>query len=352
MRSGYSIQLLLVCALAALPLSGCGGAKQAFGMGKVAPDEFTVVTKAPLVVPPDYSLRPPTPGMASLNYTPPGGRAEYALFGRDGDMSDNAQGYTTGEAAFLEVSGGASADPNIRQLINAETASLIEKESSIADSILFWKEPVADATINPTDEKRRLAQTSKAGKKPDESETKSEQPEETGTVSAPPDDSEGIYQTPEEAGTVSEPPDDSKGIYQTPEEADQETQSQEAIDQAAKNELEAQKQREIELEAQKQIEIERAVRKQREIDQAAMRQREIELEAQKRREVEQAIQKQKEIELEAQRQKEIEQAQKTPEEIEQEEQKQKEAELEAQKKKETEEEAERRRNDELIERLF
>ena len=30
--------------------------------GKNPPDEFAITTKAPLVVPPDYALRPPKPG--------------------------------------------------------------------------------------------------------------------------------------------------------------------------------------------------------------------------------------------------------------------------------------------------
>ena len=163
MKSGQTFQILLVCAIAAPLLGGCSGAKKAFGMGKVSPDEFTIVTKAPLVVPPDYSLRPPRPGMASLSVTQPGGRAEYALFGNDGDMS-NAQGYTTGEIAFLEISGGASADPNIRKLVNAETASLIEKDQSIADDILFWQEPALPGeVIDPVEETRRLEEKTKDG---------------------------------------------------------------------------------------------------------------------------------------------------------------------------------------------
>ena len=45
-----------------LSLVGCGGMQSALGLGKSPPDEFAVVTKAPLVVPPDFSLRPPRPG--------------------------------------------------------------------------------------------------------------------------------------------------------------------------------------------------------------------------------------------------------------------------------------------------
>ena len=50
---------------------------------KQPPDEFAVLTKAPLVVPPDYNLRPPKPGAAPTNQTDPTDSAQSALFGSD-----------------------------------------------------------------------------------------------------------------------------------------------------------------------------------------------------------------------------------------------------------------------------
>ena len=54
--------LLLGCTL--ILLAGCNGDKIArtFGLTRDAPDEFTVTTRAPLSMPPDYNLRPPRPG--------------------------------------------------------------------------------------------------------------------------------------------------------------------------------------------------------------------------------------------------------------------------------------------------
>ncbi len=41
-------------------LAGCGDAlSEAFGFKKQVPDEFVVVTRPPLVLPPEYNLRPP-----------------------------------------------------------------------------------------------------------------------------------------------------------------------------------------------------------------------------------------------------------------------------------------------------
>src|SRR3954447_7642403 len=45
-------------------LAGCSSDKlsRTFGLTRDAPDEFTVTTRAPLSMPPDFSLRPPRPG--------------------------------------------------------------------------------------------------------------------------------------------------------------------------------------------------------------------------------------------------------------------------------------------------
>ena len=58
-------RVLVASALVAatgLGLAGCNSTRNALGMTKVTPDEFRVVSKAPLVVPPEYALRPPAPG--------------------------------------------------------------------------------------------------------------------------------------------------------------------------------------------------------------------------------------------------------------------------------------------------
>lgn len=43
-------------------LSGCSDFKQMIGLDPTMPDEFAVESRAPLTIPPDFSLRPPEPG--------------------------------------------------------------------------------------------------------------------------------------------------------------------------------------------------------------------------------------------------------------------------------------------------
>src|SRR3954471_23275235 len=49
--------------LAVVLLSGCGDtARKMLGFDKTSPDEFKIISRAPLSLPPDYGLRPPQPG--------------------------------------------------------------------------------------------------------------------------------------------------------------------------------------------------------------------------------------------------------------------------------------------------
>src|SRR5579883_3576565 len=56
------LRILLAITAAGLALAGCDSARKALGLGKNAPDEFQVVTHAPLSMPPDFNLVPPKPG--------------------------------------------------------------------------------------------------------------------------------------------------------------------------------------------------------------------------------------------------------------------------------------------------
>ena len=54
--------LTLTIAIVALSTSGCSSFRGWMGASKAAPDEFRVVTRAPLSMPPDYGLVAPQPG--------------------------------------------------------------------------------------------------------------------------------------------------------------------------------------------------------------------------------------------------------------------------------------------------
>lgn len=113
---------LAVLALGAA-LGGCQAIDEATGAAKIIPDEFAVVTKAPLVVPPDFNLRPPKPGAPDANASTPSEDAQQALFPNDPEAAANALGpsYSAAEKNLLAKSGGSNVDPGIRRELSSET---------------------------------------------------------------------------------------------------------------------------------------------------------------------------------------------------------------------------------------
>jgi hypothetical protein len=117
------VALSLAVAGTAVALSGCSSLREAMGGTKAPPDEFAVLTAAPLIVPPDYNLRPPQPGAPARNQADPSTQARAALYSGSSDAAAAALGptYSESEKTLLARSGAANVDPSIRQTIAAET---------------------------------------------------------------------------------------------------------------------------------------------------------------------------------------------------------------------------------------
>lgn len=128
---------LAAIAAIAMTATGCTSLGRAMGLEKVSPDEFAIVTKAPLVIPPDYNLRPPAPGTTRADLEGPQVRAQNALFGPDATpVADGV--VTAGEYALLGNTGADEADPQIRTVLTSEASSLTQKDRGFTDRLLFW----------------------------------------------------------------------------------------------------------------------------------------------------------------------------------------------------------------------
>ena len=165
---------ILIAALAvALPLAigGCSGVKETLGLTKQSPDEFRVVSRAPLSMPPDYNLRPPTPGAPRPQEGTPRDQAQQAVLGiapdasppiGQGEESEAAQ--SSGESALLQSAGATGVDPNIRQLVDTETAEDEADSKTLADTLVFWREPEPYGTVvDPALEQKRLQENAATG---------------------------------------------------------------------------------------------------------------------------------------------------------------------------------------------
>ena len=171
MRRGMLIGLI---GLSLLAMGGCVGVKDQWGLGKRPPDEFAVVTKAPLVLPPEFTLRPPKPGAARPQEQPPSETARGALIaGRSGRVVPIfASDRGIGEQALLKQAGSERADPRIRETVNRETSQLAERESSFTDKLIFWRAADPPGTaVDAQKEAQRLRDNASQGRPSTEGET-------------------------------------------------------------------------------------------------------------------------------------------------------------------------------------
>jgi hypothetical protein len=158
-RSHRPLRILLAFGLVAT-LAACSGVRQQLGLVRNAPDEFTVVRKAPLVIPPDFNLRPPQPGAVGPQEPDSSTRAQAALLG--GDIRASQGGASRGEQALLASAGADGAAPNIREVLQAES-SLSQRDDNFVQRLMFWRtDEQGRDVVNPSQETRRLQQQAAA----------------------------------------------------------------------------------------------------------------------------------------------------------------------------------------------
>lgn len=161
---------VVICCAIVLVTTGCSSAQEALGLGKRTPDEFAVYTRAPLSVPPDFGLRPPEPGSSRPSAVMPRDEARQALIGGPtGSFGAPAEaaaaGVSSGTNAILGRTGAFEADPDIRQLVNAETSILAEEDESFTERLMFWSTPTAYGTVvDPIGEAGRIRENQALGR--------------------------------------------------------------------------------------------------------------------------------------------------------------------------------------------
>lgn len=110
--------------IAAMLLSGCGKR----GFDRARPDEFAVARQAPLVIPPDFALVPPTPGAARTQGANTQSQTLEALFG--------AAQRSPAEAGVVDQAGGTGAvAPGIRSAVGDPDTNVIEKGQTTRDIV-------------------------------------------------------------------------------------------------------------------------------------------------------------------------------------------------------------------------
>ena len=168
-RISSGIGIVAVAALCAVTLSSCENAREAMGITKQSPDEFSVVTRAPLTLPPDYGLRPPNPGAPRPQEARATDSARDVLVngGKAGAATSADSALSKGETALLAKAGATHVDPSIRRKIDRESSILATEDDSLADKLIFWqKREPPGSVVDAAKEKQRLQENAALGKAP------------------------------------------------------------------------------------------------------------------------------------------------------------------------------------------
>lgn len=164
-----TIHMTAVVAVLSL-LAACGSLQSAAGLDRRSPDEFAVMRRAPLTVPPDFRLADPA-DLSARQSSRSSDRAKQILTGDNNDdngannRSDNpsvTQTLSDGEASLLSVAGATQVDPSIRQEINQ--LDNVDNDRPVIEQLQFWRDsgrPPGKA-IDPSAELKRLQDQSTA----------------------------------------------------------------------------------------------------------------------------------------------------------------------------------------------
>ncbi|MFP4314060.1 MAG: DUF3035 domain-containing protein [Alphaproteobacteria bacterium] len=152
-----TIQFLFFLSVGAFGLAGCSSVKDQVGLSRSSPDEFMVVKNAPLAMPPDYTLRPPRPGAPRPQDVAASEAARATVFGADSENAGSAQEQDGAENVLLQKAGSGQANPDIRSVVDQETARMKNENQSVANKLLGWgdDEPKGEV-INAKEEAERL----------------------------------------------------------------------------------------------------------------------------------------------------------------------------------------------------
>ena len=172
MTNRSAFRLFALAALLPVALSACTDVKRSLGYEKQPPDEFQVVQRAPLSMPPEFTLRPPQPGASRPQEGTTRDQARQVLVGGRTATPISTEGRTSGDLVLLKRVGADTIQPEIRVLVNKENQAMADAEKSFQDRIVFWRKSDPPGTaVDPVKETQRLRENQALGKSVSDGET-------------------------------------------------------------------------------------------------------------------------------------------------------------------------------------
>ncbi len=148
-----------VALTAIVMLSGCSqGIKKTLGLQRNTPDEFAVVERAPLTLPPNYDLVPPKPGADRPQESTPVNTARGLVLRSEPNAAKALPGVSSGENALLNKAGATSADPNIRTELTQQKNLNVDQNKPVMEKLGLTGSSEQGKALNAADEAKRLQQ--------------------------------------------------------------------------------------------------------------------------------------------------------------------------------------------------
>ena len=156
-RAGRVATTLLLLAGFGLVVSGCSGFRKAIGEEKSSPDEFEVVVRPPLSLPPNFFA-----SSSQLTETAPGANEDSPTDARSVAAVELGSVGGTAGGGYETVFNFASVPDNIRQIVDEETYG-IQFERRVPLQKLFGGLPEIGPVLDKFEEDQRIRKNLREG---------------------------------------------------------------------------------------------------------------------------------------------------------------------------------------------
>ncbi|MGB1007651.1 MAG: DUF3035 domain-containing protein, partial [Thalassobaculaceae bacterium] len=172
----YRLPMIVSALLVAAGLvSGCAEVRDAAGLAKKSPDEFQVMARPPLSLPPNFTLAPPRPGAPRPQTGSADQQAKAKILGRAPQSQPTKPApanLSAGESALYSALALGSVTDEIRRTVDQETTGYVYERRYLIDKILDWIEDRPPGIpVDAAKERRRLNENKAQGKSVTDGET-------------------------------------------------------------------------------------------------------------------------------------------------------------------------------------
>jgi len=157
------VLIISVCCLA-LITTGCGvDVKKQLGLDRQVPDEFSVMKRAPLEIPKDFTNLPkPQPGMQRPQDVTAKDQAKQVILGEGQSVQTGVASAT--ENSLLKQAGAVSAPADIRQTLAREATETKDDKRPVIKRLMgIGKDTANDSVVDAEAEAKRIQDTKKSG---------------------------------------------------------------------------------------------------------------------------------------------------------------------------------------------